>query len=116
MNAYSDTLVPAQDLWPICDPYAPTALDPDAGRTGVREGGDYLLPPPEPAQRLNIPLGPVDRRRLDLCAALTIRGIAPLPGDQHAVDAISSLGDAVTAAVLHWVAHPTAFAPAPSSA
>ncbi|MES5825584.1 hypothetical protein [Streptomyces sp. RG80] len=116
MNAYSDTLVPAQDVWPICDPYAPAMPDPEAGRPGVREGGDYLLPPPDPTQRLNILLSPVDRRRLDLCAALTIRGIAPLPGDQHAVEAISSLGDAVSAAVLRWVAHPTAFAPAPSPA
>ncbi|CAM5692498.1 putative protein OS=Streptomyces glaucescens OX=1907 GN=SGLAU_29735 PE=4 SV=1 [Streptomyces glaucescens] len=52
---------------------------------------------------MGAPLSPADRRRLDLHAALTIRGIAPRPGDQFAVNAISSLGDAVTAAVLRWV-------------
>jgi hypothetical protein len=92
VNAYGDTLVPAKDVWPICDPYA------------REDDGDYPLPPPDPAQRLDIPLRPADRRRLDLYAALTVRGVAPLAGDQDAVAAISSLGDAVTAAVLRWVA------------
>jgi hypothetical protein len=97
VNSYSDTLAPAQDVWPMCDPYTPTS---------EREG-DYLLPPPDPTQRLDIPVSPADHRRLDLYAALTIRGIAPLPGDQHAVTAISSLGDTVTTAVLRWLSHST---------
>ncbi|MER6348639.1 hypothetical protein ACWC10_33235 [Streptomyces sp. NPDC001595] len=99
MHPYSDTIAPAMDAWPVCDPYGSTT--PDEGT-----GGDYLLPPPNPATRLDIPLSPADRRRLDLHAALTIRGIAPLPGDQHAVDAISSLGETVTTAVLRWVTSP----------
>ncbi|MER5294667.1 hypothetical protein ABT382_21725 [Streptomyces pharetrae] len=95
MHTHSDTLVPAVDAWPVCDPYGSAGPD--------HLDGDYLLPPPNPAARVGAPLSPADRRRLDLHAALTIRGIAPRPGDQFAVNAISSLGDAVTAAVLRWI-------------
>ncbi|MGW0911477.1 hypothetical protein ACWD1Z_06970 [Streptomyces sp. NPDC002784] len=99
MSSYGDTLVPFQEVWPMCDQYAsPCDLD---------TGGDYPLPPPDPAQRLNFPLSAADHRRLDLYAALTVRGIAPVPGDQHAVDTISTLGDEVTTAVLRWVAGAT---------
>ncbi|MET9736316.1 hypothetical protein ABZZ79_38560 [Streptomyces sp. NPDC006458] len=108
MNAASDTLVPTADVWPICDPYlySPPACSTEgnAGLLADHDGGsDFLLPPPDPAQRLNIPVSPADQRRLDLHAALTVRGIAPRPGDQDAITAISSLGDAVTDSVLRWV-------------
>ncbi|WAZ24229.1 hypothetical protein STRCI_005631 [Streptomyces cinnabarinus] len=96
MSSYSDTLTPAQAAWPLCDRYA----------SAVEYGDDYLLPPPDPAQRLST-LSATDHRRLDLYAALTVRGIAPLPGDQHAVEAISSLGDGVMNAVLRWVTNPS---------
>ncbi|MGC0334330.1 hypothetical protein RKD23_007320 [Streptomyces sp. SAI-170] len=103
MNAPSDTLVPTEDVWPDCDPYfcSPAgAQDRFADRLG---GSDFLLPPPDPRQRLSIDVSPADQRRLDLHAALTVRGIAPLPGDQDAIDAISRLGTSVTASVLRWV-------------
>ncbi|CAL9340339.1 hypothetical protein [Streptomyces sp. enrichment culture] len=104
MNPYSDTLTPAQDVWPMCDPYTSTL---DLGHPAAPERqDDYLLPPPDPKQRLDIPVSAADHRRLELYAALTVRGIAPLPGDQYAVTAISSLGDAVTGAVLRWMSHP----------
>jgi hypothetical protein len=64
------------------------------------------LSPPDPAQRLDFTvLSAADQRRLDLYAALTLRGIAPRPGNRYAVDAISSLGDAVTDSVLRWITH-----------
>lgn len=92
MTAFSDTLVPAEDVWPSCDP--------------IYDDSDPLLPPPDPAQRLDIVvLSAADQRRLDLNAALTVRGIAPRPGDRYAVEAISSLGEAVTDSVLRWVTH-----------
>ncbi|WP_328770694.1 hypothetical protein [Streptomyces sp. NBC_00286] len=99
MTAFSDTLAPTEDVWPgyapICDP----VRDP----IGT---SDHLLPPPDPAQRLDFTvLSAADQRRLDLYAALTVRGIAPRPGDRYAVDAISSLGDAVTDSVLRWITH-----------
>ncbi|MEV8553539.1 hypothetical protein AB0L04_27465 [Streptomyces glaucescens] len=97
MHTHSDTLVPATDVPPVRDPYGLAGPD--------RRDGDYLLAPPDPAARVGGPLSPADRRRLDLHAALTIRGIAPRPGDQFAVNAIGSLGDAVTAAVLRWIAY-----------
>jgi hypothetical protein len=107
VNASSDTLVPIEDVWPVCDPYV-SSPERDADRpTAHGDSGDHLLAPPDPAQRLNIALSPADRRRLDLFAALTVRGIAPLPGDQDAVAAVSSLGDAVTASILRWVASPS---------
>ncbi|MFF0203930.1 hypothetical protein [Streptomyces sp. NPDC005017] len=110
MNAASDTLVPTADVWPICDPYLYSSpghpADGDTlGLVGY-DGGDFLLPPPDPAQRLNLPVSPADQRRLDLHAALTVRGIAPRPGDQDAIAAISSLGDTVTDSVLRWVTNP----------
>ncbi|GAA2618235.1 hypothetical protein [Streptomyces vastus] len=118
MTAFSDTLVPTEDVWagcdPICDPYVSSAdAERDAHRPAAYGGdggnggsSDHLLPPPDPAQRLDIVvLSAADQRRLDLYAALTVRGIAPRPGDRYAVDAISSLGDAVTDSVLRWVAH-----------
>jgi hypothetical protein len=102
VSSYGDTLVPAQEVWPMCDQYA-SPYDFGTGQIG----GDYPLPPPDPAQRLSFPLSAADHRRLDLYAALTVRGIAPVPGDQHAVDTISTLGDEVTTAVLRWVAGAT---------
>ncbi|MFJ5778822.1 hypothetical protein [Streptomyces sp. NPDC093094] len=106
MNAASDTLAPTEDVWPLCDPYL-HAPPRDADRLlDQHDGSDFLLPPPDPKQRLNMHVSPADQRRLDLHAALTVRGIAPRPGDQDAIEAISSLGTAVTASVLRWVTDP----------
>ncbi|WP_338674931.1 hypothetical protein V1460_19520 [Streptomyces sp. SCSIO 30461] len=65
--------------------------------------GDFFLPPPEPEQRLPFPLNPADSRRLDLHAALTSAGIAPLPGDLEAIEALCLLDDTTNATLRRWI-------------
>ncbi|WP_328876117.1 hypothetical protein OHT76_41880 [Streptomyces sp. NBC_00287] len=72
---------------------------------GVTDLDDYLLPAPDPASRLSTPLEPADRRRLELHAALTTAGIAPLPGDLDAIKALCQLDDTTHAAVRRWINH-----------
>ena len=64
---------------------------------------DYLLPPPNPAHRLPTVLDPRDLRRLELNAALTAAGIAPLPGDREAIDQLSALPHSVHEALHRWL-------------
>ncbi|MER6672779.1 hypothetical protein [Streptomyces sp. NPDC000983] len=78
---------------------APTAFG------GDQYDGDYLLPAPDPASRLSIPLEPADRRRLELHAALTTAGIAPMPGDLDAIAVLSRLDDTTHAALQRWIHH-----------
>ncbi|MEU9704356.1 hypothetical protein [Streptomyces sp. NPDC047981] len=59
--------------------------------------------PPAPAARLSVPLEPTDRRRLDLHAALTTAGVAPLPGDLAAIEALCRLDDATHIALQRWI-------------
>ncbi|MGW7456818.1 hypothetical protein [Streptomyces sp. NPDC054797] len=66
----------------------------EGGRAGQREASD---------PRLHWPLRPVDRRRLDLHAALTSAGIAPLPGDLEAIHTLASLDDTTHAALVRWI-------------
>ncbi|MCT4351538.1 hypothetical protein M5362_00125 [Streptomyces sp. Je 1-79] len=70
---------------------------------GVMEFGDYVLPAPEPESRLAFPLAPSDRRRLELHATLTAAGIAPLPGDLDAIEALCGLDDTIHVALLRWI-------------
>ncbi|MFC8270941.1 hypothetical protein ACFUJR_00040 [Streptomyces sp. NPDC057271] len=70
---------------------------------GVMEFGDYVLPAPAPESRLSFPLAPADRRRLELHAALTTAGIAPLPGDLGAIEALCGLDDTIHDALLRWI-------------
>ncbi|RFU82254.1 hypothetical protein DY218_33810 [Streptomyces triticagri] len=58
---------------------------------------------PDPAQRLEVRISPQDRRRLELHAVLTAAGIAPLPGDLEAIEALSRLDARVNAAVQRWI-------------
>ncbi|MFJ3586325.1 hypothetical protein ACIPPS_29430 [Streptomyces sp. NPDC090127] len=74
------------------------------GMSGVL---DHPLPPPAPASRLSVPLEPADRRRLDLHAALTTAGIAPLPGDLAAIDALCTLDDPTHRALQRWITRAT---------
>ncbi|NJP51623.1 hypothetical protein HCJ93_16490 [Streptomyces sp. SBST2-5] len=69
--------------------------------------GDYLLPPPNPADRVELDLGidPRDRRRLELHAALTAAGIPPRPEDREAIDSLSALPGSITATVQRWLYH-----------
>ncbi|CCK25648.1 hypothetical protein BN159_1269 [Streptomyces davaonensis JCM 4913] len=66
---------------------------------------DYVLPVPDPADRPSSPVEPTDRRRLDLHAALTTAGIAPLPGDLDAIKALCRLDDPTQAALRRWINH-----------
>ncbi|MFF8276968.1 hypothetical protein ACF05T_12785 [Streptomyces lateritius] len=70
---------------------------------GALVSGDYELPAPAPASRLPIPLEPADRRRLELHAALTTAGIAPLPGDLAAIEALCALDDTTHMALQRWI-------------
>ncbi|MFI7503986.1 hypothetical protein ACIBVL_37005 [Streptomyces sp. NPDC049687] len=67
---------------------------------------DYLLPPPNPAERLGLTISPRDQRRIDLHAALTSAGIPPYPDDRDAIEQLSALSDNVNAALQRWLHHP----------
>jgi hypothetical protein len=74
---------------------------------------DFLLPPPDPTQRLDLDLDlelaarpvltPRDRHRLSLHATLTRAGIPPHPDDAKAIDALSTLDDTVALAICRWL-------------
>ena len=86
-------------------PHADNKPEQTPTAPGATEPGDYLLPAPDPASRLSIPLEPADRRRLELHAALTTAGIAPLPGDLNAIKALCQLDDTTHAALRRWINH-----------
>ncbi|MFE1955333.1 MULTISPECIES: hypothetical protein [Streptomyces] len=65
--------------------------------------GDWLLPPPNPADRLPCHVDPRDLRRLDLHALLTAAGVAPSPGDTEAIERLSALPDSVHHALRRWL-------------
>ncbi|MET9377836.1 hypothetical protein ACFYV5_27795 [Streptomyces sp. NPDC003035] len=71
---------------------------------GFMEPEDYPLPAPVPGTRLSVVLEPADRRRLELHAALTTAGIAPLPGDLDAIEALCTLDDFTHIALQRWIA------------
>ncbi|RII14662.1 hypothetical protein DSC45_20125 [Streptomyces sp. YIM 130001] len=77
-------------------------LAADTGRADTGRDESFL-PVPDPAQRLSLPISPQDRRRLDLHAVLTASGIAPLPGDLEAIEALCRLDDRVNAALHRWI-------------
>ncbi|MFD9034504.1 hypothetical protein ACFVZW_25705 [Streptomyces sp. NPDC059567] len=91
------------------DPYRfPAALVDDkpadtSRARGLMGLGDCLLPPPAPPGGLSASIDPADRRRLELHAALTTAGIAPLPGDLDAIEALSALDDTKLGALLRWI-------------
>ncbi|MEV6652316.1 hypothetical protein [Streptomyces sp. NPDC051219] len=91
---------------PQLDPYRfPGAeeLDWHSDATGPDDADDHVLPAPDPAQRLPCPMAASDRRRLDLHAALTAKGVAPLAGDVAAIGVLSELDGTTFAAVLRWI-------------
>jgi hypothetical protein len=81
------TADPAQTTWP------PAATGQDM---------DYLLPPPNPAERL---ITPRDQRRLALHAALTTAGIPPRPEDRDAIDQLSALPTSINTTLQRWLSH-----------
>ncbi|MFE7587470.1 hypothetical protein ACFU5Y_38595 [Streptomyces gardneri] len=70
---------------------------------GTMAFGDYPLPAPVPTHSLSVRLEPADRRRLELHAALTTAGIAPLPGDLDAIEALCALDDTTHIALRRWL-------------
>ncbi|MGW1887065.1 hypothetical protein [Streptomyces sp. NPDC001970] len=84
-----------------------TATAPETGSTAdpyrCSGAGDFLLAAPEPERRVPMQLSPMDRRRLDLHAALTTAGIPPLPGDLEAIEALCLLDDRTNATLQRWI-------------
>ncbi|MFC9290292.1 hypothetical protein [Streptomyces sp. NPDC057052] len=66
---------------------------------------DFLLAPPAPARRFELPLDPRDVRRLELHAVLTTAGIAPMPGDREAIEQLSALPHSVQSTLHRWLTH-----------
>jgi hypothetical protein len=100
---HTPTMTP--DAAATADPYrfpGATALDdrPQPSALSGTDTADYLLAAPDPVDTL---LEPADRRRLDLHAALTTAGIAPLPGDLAAIDALCALDDTTHTALQRWI-------------
>ncbi|MFF7443156.1 hypothetical protein [Streptomyces sp. NPDC008122] len=95
------------------DPYRfPAAPVDDSGpewtsaaRSALEVCDYYYLPAPAPESRLSAPLEPADRRRLELHATLTTAGIAPLPGDLDAIEALCRLDDTTHLALRRWINH-----------
>ncbi|MFE0650978.1 hypothetical protein ACFVZH_20555 [Streptomyces sp. NPDC059534] len=97
------------------DPYRfPAALVDDVPESesesastecGLTGPGDRPLPLPEPVGRRSAPLRATDRRRLELHAALTTAGVAPLPGDLDAIEALCELDRTTHTALLRWITH-----------
>ncbi|MEU0224414.1 hypothetical protein ABZ177_08690 [Streptomyces sp. NPDC006284] len=81
---------------------ASTTTDPTRPRSRDTQG-DFLLQPPDPAQRVPCRIDPVDLRRLDLLALLTAAGIAPSAGDRAAIARLSELPGDVHAALHRWL-------------
>ncbi|MFC8366421.1 hypothetical protein ACFUIT_00125 [Streptomyces sp. NPDC057239] len=71
---------------------------------GQRDG-DYLLPPPRPADRPGTGIDPRDRRRLELHAALTAAGIPPRPEDREAIESLSALSGSINSTIQRWLHH-----------
>ncbi|MFE9679378.1 hypothetical protein ACFYO5_35590 [Streptomyces sp. NPDC006259] len=72
---------------------------------GPCQDADFLLAPPNPAERLSYTIDPRDRHRLDLQAALTTAGIPPRPEDRDAIDHLSNLPAGVNATLQRWLTH-----------
>ncbi|WMX44026.1 hypothetical protein [Streptomyces roseicoloratus] len=106
-QAFTTGTAALQDLDPYRFPAA--VFDGEPERTpsayGVMEADDLVLPAPDPASRLCAALAPVDRRRLELHAALTTAGVAPLPGDLDAIEALCTLDDTTHAVLRRWINH-----------
>ncbi|MFD7966366.1 hypothetical protein ACFV5J_36835 [Streptomyces zaomyceticus] len=64
---------------------------------------DHLEPEPAPSNSPSTQLEAADRRRLELHAALTTAGVAPLPGDLDAIEALSLLDDTTHRALRRWL-------------
>ncbi|GGX14498.1 hypothetical protein [Streptomyces chryseus] len=99
---------PRTPRWAL-DPYrfhGVDDLDRQSAAPAVDDADDYALLAPRAERRPSFTLAATDRRRLDLHAALTTTGVAPLPGDLEAIDALSRLDDTTVRSVLRWITSP----------
>ncbi|MCX5309316.1 hypothetical protein OG304_38840 [Streptomyces sp. NBC_00160] len=115
----SEVTVPQLDLDPYRFPGADTAPPVSRGALPHHRPGDTdryphrlgeerpaaHAPAPAPASdpRLARSLTPVDRRRLDLQAALTTIGVPPRPGDLESINILASLDDTTHATLVRWI-------------
>ncbi|MFD3531668.1 hypothetical protein [Streptomyces sp. NPDC058661] len=104
LQALTTAQAPLLDL----DPYRFPALVDDryeetSPAYGTMAFGNHPLPDAAPPTRLPDRLEPTDRRRLELHAALTTAGIAPLPGDLDAIEALCALDDTTHTALRRWL-------------
>ncbi|WP_176709918.1 hypothetical protein [Streptomyces sp. Wb2n-11] len=109
--------VPVRTPQRALDPYRfPGLRDLDRrGTAGAVDGAEgRFLPAPDLRRRPLLIPSAADKRRLDLHAALTASGIAPLPGDLEAVHVLSALDDITIGAVLRWITSPWPVRPAPT--
>ncbi|MDH6604433.1 hypothetical protein M2164_000068 [Streptomyces sp. SAI-208] len=85
----------------------PNAADPvdAAWPPAAGQDTDFLLPPPNPAERLTFHIAPRDQRRLALHAALTAAGVPPRPEDRDAIDQLSALPSSINATLQRWLHH-----------
>ncbi|MFJ4205557.1 hypothetical protein ACIP2Y_38790 [Streptomyces sviceus] len=87
------------------DPYAADPAETTWPAAAVGQDMDYLLPPPNPSERLSILIDPRDQRRLALHAVLTAAGIPPLPEDRDAIDQLSALPSSINTTLQRWLRH-----------
>ncbi|WP_329274779.1 hypothetical protein [Streptomyces sp. NBC_00691] len=92
------------------DPYRfPAAHDIDdrTGETsaafGIMDYDDDRESEPVASGGLSGRLRPADRRRLELHAALTAAGVAPLPGDLDAIEVLCALDETTHSALRRWL-------------
>ncbi|MFI8963045.1 hypothetical protein ACIGO8_13070 [Streptomyces sp. NPDC053493] len=105
-QAFTPGTAALQDLDPYRFPAASVVGESEGASTVCGEAGDYFQSAPTaPASRLSALLEPADRRRLELHAALTTAGIAPLPGDLDAIETLCTLDDATHAVLRRWISH-----------
>jgi hypothetical protein len=91
----------------FADPYAADPAETAWPPAAAGQDMDYLLPPPNPSERLNILIDPRDQHRLALHAALTAAGIPPRPEDRDAIDQLSALPPSINTTLQRWL-HRTA--------
>ncbi|MER6291171.1 hypothetical protein [Streptomyces sviceus] len=87
------------------DPYAAHPAETTWPAAAAGQDTGYLLPPPNPSERLSILITPRDQRRLALHAALTTAGIPPRPEDRDAIDQLSALPPSINTTLQRWLHH-----------
>lgn len=87
------------------DPYAADPAESAWPPAAAWQDMDYLLPPPNPSERLSILIDPRDQHRLALHAVLTAAGIPPRPEDRDAIDQLSALPSSINTTLQRWLQH-----------